>query len=80
MGLMCTYSLYLYNFINILYINSYLIKIRGKNLLPALKKMKLYRKKRINIYKYNVIWALIKACTVSQLQKESPGFPCWSCG
>lgn len=62
MGLMGTYNLHLYNFINILHINSYLIKIWGKKLLSALKKIKLYRKKRINTYKYNVIWALIKAC------------------
>lgn len=31
MGLMYTYSLHLYNFINILYINSHLIKIWGKS-------------------------------------------------
>lgn len=41
MGLMGTYNLHFYNFINILHINSYLIKIWGKKLLSALKKIKL---------------------------------------
>jgi hypothetical protein len=42
-----------------------LIKITGK-------KLTLEREKRINGYKYNVIWASIKMCTVWQLQKEAP--------
>lgn len=47
------------------YIHSFIKKqLRKEDLIPAYKKLKLYQRKRISAYKYNVIWVLIKACTV----------------